>query len=387
MSYLESNQSLAVTESNISQVEESTSRQLALSEEEMTKLSTEVNFMVDEVFAIDLSSAENRIKIVDKLDSLGEDVIKRSTNACSLLKISVKDLSKLGDKDDSQSVVIKTMADLNEELRRLDPSKINFDEKGLFGRVARSIRRYFAQYETADKVIQNIIKTLDSSRRRLENDNKTLEIKQVDLRNTTKELAKIVQYVIFLNDCLSERIELERANPDKEELIKFIESNISFVILQKIEDLEKQMLVNQQGYIAIEIIRRNNSELMRNVRRASTTTVSALETAVIVASALYNQKIVLKQVNVTNQLTDNMIKSTSEILRTQGVEIQRQSVNSGPSIETLEEAFNIAFSAFDEFERFRLDALPLMKERVQKFAQLSQIGEAEIKKIEATKTV
>ena len=48
----------------------------------------------------------------------------------------------------------------------------------------------------------------------------------------------------------------------------------------------------------MEIIRRNNLELIRSVERAKTVTVSALRVAVTVASALYHQKIVLEKVNL-----------------------------------------------------------------------------------------
>ena len=76
--------------------------------------------------------------------------------------------------------------------------------------------------------------------------------------------------------------------------------------------------VNQQGYLSMEIVRRNNKELIRAVERAQNVTVSALRTAVTVASALYNQKIVLEKVQAVNKTTNDLIKSTSEMLKTQG---------------------------------------------------------------------
>ena len=45
-----------------------------------------------------------------------------------------------------------------------------------------------------------------------------------------------------------------------------------------------------QGYLAIDLVRKNNLELIKGVDRATTTTISALRTAVIVAQALANQK-------------------------------------------------------------------------------------------------
>ena len=56
--------------------------------------------------------------------------------------------------------------------------------------------------------------------------------------------------------------------------------------------------MNIQGYLALDMIRKNNLELMKGVDRATTTTVAALRTAVIVAQALNNQKLVLDQISV-----------------------------------------------------------------------------------------
>ena len=72
-----------------------------------------------------------------------------------------------------------------------------------------------------------------------------------------------------------------------------------------------------QGYLAIDLVRKNNLELIKGVDRATTTTVSALRTAVIVAQALANQKLVLDQITALNTTTSNLIESTSEMLRDQ----------------------------------------------------------------------
>ena len=69
-----------------------------------------------------------------------------------------------------------------------------------------------------------------------------------------------------------------------------------------------------QGYLAIDLMRKNNIELIKGVDRATTTTVSALRTAVIVAQALANQKLVLDQIDALNTTTCEMIRSTAELL-------------------------------------------------------------------------
>lgn len=375
-----------VTQDNIKDIEESVEKSLQLTDEEgKSAIVSEANQMVNALFDINLGSATDRISLTNKIESLGDDVIKKSSSSCSLLKVRIGTLSNLNDKNDSKTAIITGLEDLNYEMKKLDPSKINFDEKGLFGKISRSIKKYFEKYKTADVVIKEIFDTLEKSKNRLESDNKTLEIKQVELRNATLELQRLIDYVTYLNSALEERIQMAKEQCVDEEIIHFVEKNIVFAVLQKMQDLQQQLVVNQQGYMALEIIILNNKELMRNVKKAQTTTRAALETGIIVAAALYDQKIALKQLNILNTTTNYYIAETSKLLKTQGTDIQKQSIESGPSYETLKEAFINTFEALDEIDNFKENAIPLLKERIADFANLAETGEQRIKQMEKNK--
>src|SRR3546814_349528 len=109
-------------------------------------------------------------------------------------------------------------------------------------------------------------------------------------------------------------MELEIADPAK---AKAIRETALFYVRQRSTDLLTQMAVTVQGYLALDLVKKNNAELVKGVDRASTTTVAALRTAVTVAQALTNQKLVLQQIGALNTTTANMIDSTGELLRTQ----------------------------------------------------------------------
>ena len=52
-----------------------------------------------------------------------------------------------------------------------------------------------------------------------------------------------------------------------------------FYTRQRTQDLLTQMAVTVQGYLALDLVKKNNVELVKGVDRASTTTVSALPVA------------------------------------------------------------------------------------------------------------
>src|SRR3546814_21086319 len=124
------------------------------------------------------------------------------------------------------------------------------------------------------------------------------------------------------------------------------------------------MAFTGQAYLALDRVKKNNVELVKGVDRASTTTVSALRTAVTVAQALTNQKLVLEQITALNTTTAGMIDSTGTLLKTQSGEIHKQAASSTIPLETLQRAFQTNYDTMDTNDRFKLEALGNMKQTV-----------------------
>ena len=124
------------------------------------------------------------------------------------------------------------------------------------------------------------------------------------------------------------------------------------------------MAVTVQGYLALDLVKKNNVELVKGVDRASTTTVSALRTAITVAQALTNQKLVLEQITALNTTTATVIEGTGSMLKNQTGEIHKQAASSTIPLETLQRAFQNIYDTMDMIDRFKLEALGNMKQTV-----------------------
>jgi uncharacterized protein YaaN involved in tellurite resistance len=162
-----------------------------------------------------------------------------------------------------------------------------------------------------------------------------------------------------LDEALTRKIDsMQDADPEKARALK---QDALFYVRQKRQDLLTQLAVVVQGYLAIDLIRKNNLELIKGVERATTTTVSALRTAVIAALALCNQKLVLDQITALNTTTGNIIESTSQMLRQQTLDIANQAANSTISIEKLQAAFNNIYATIDTIDTYKLAALDNMR--------------------------
>ena len=162
----------------------------------------------------------------------------------------------------------------------------------------------------------------------------------------------------------------------------FVEEELLFPLRQRIVDLQQQVAVSQQGVLALEVVIRNNRELIRGVDRAINVTVSALNVAVTVALGLANQRLVLDRVAALNQTTSALIAGTAQALRTQGVDIQTRAASTMLDMGQLEQAFADVLGAIDDLSRYRREALPKLDAQIDRLAALASQGEQAIRRMD-----
>ncbi|MGL5085876.1 MAG: toxic anion resistance protein [Clostridium sp.] len=347
--------------------------------EEIIKLKELTKKNVDSLMNINLESFEDRRAILNSIDGFGMDTIQKSSQKNSLLQVTVGTLSKMGGEGGD---IALGLTDLQREMKGLDPSIIDFSKKGLLGKIFNPLRMYFEKYQKADSVINDIIVSLEKGRATLKNDNTTLEIEELSLRDLTKKLMKEIEMGMMMDEEIANKINIAKSKNEDADKIRFITEELLFPLRQRIMDMQQMVVVNQQGIIAIEVIRRNNKELIRGVERAKNVTISALRIATIVASALYNQKIVLKKIDMLNKTTNDLISGTARMLKEQGAEIHKQAMDSNISVETLKSAFSDTMDALNAISVYKQEALPKMKETINQFRELAEKGEKEIKILE-----
>lgn len=347
--------------------------------EEIQKLKQLADSNVNEIMELDLDSLEKRKQILKSIDEFGLDTMSSSSKKNAMLQVSVGNLSKLGGES---GVVASSLVELQREIKDLDPSLIDFTKTGVLGKLFNPIRAYFDKYQKADSVINDIVVSLDKGKDTLKNDNTTLEIEEVAMRDLTKKLTKEIEMGALMDESLSQLIDQAKAANEDPDKIRFISEEILFPLRQRIMDMQQMLVVNQQGIMAVEVVRRNNKELIRGVDRAKNVTISAMRIAAMVASALYNQKIVLKKIEMLNATTNDLISGTSKMLKEQGTEIHRQSMEANISVDTLKTAFADVISAMDEISQFKQEALPRMKQTIDEFKELATIGEKQIQRLE-----
>lgn len=253
--------------------------------------------------------------------------------------------------------VSKSLVDLRNIVQELQPE----NNPGLVGRLLRKVpgvkqlQRYFRQYETNQQQLNTILRALEKGQDALRKDNAALAVERRTLWEAMIELHKLSGLLSELDTALVDRIADLNASGDVE-AAQALDHDALFAVRQRHVDVQTQIAVSVQSYLSMDLIQDNNLKLIDGVERAKTTTMTALRTAIVVAQALENQKLVLDQIDAVNSKTSAMIEQTSAMLRDNSARIQQQAVSSTISLETLQRAYDNIFTAIDDVERFRANA-------------------------------
>ncbi len=324
-----------------------------------TQLETRVDGFIEELIAQDPNSPEFG-KRVDAITAMGAKEIRDAAGQ------SNRFLDRPTRAMDQETGVGKDLAELRRVVEDLDPGRRGnlTAPKKLFGILpfGNKMRNYFDSYKSSQTHISSILKSLASGKDELLMDNAAIDTERANLWTSMGRLEQMIHLSRTMDAKLEDKAnELDATDPAK---AKAIRETALFYTRQRTQDLMTQMAVTVQGYLALDLVKKNNVELVKGVDRASTTTVSALRTAVTVAQALTNQKLVLDQITALNTTTANIIDSTGKLLKENTALIHEQAASSTIPLETLQRAFQNIYDTMDAIDTFKLKALDSMKTTV-----------------------
>jgi uncharacterized protein YaaN involved in tellurite resistance len=331
---------------------------------ETTRLDGQVGEFIGDLTTLDPHGSEFKTR-VDAILALGEGDIRASASVANRMLERPMNAMKKGVYDGS-SPVSKALGDLRDTVESLDPSKQGdlLSARKILGIIpfGNKLKAYFDGYRSAQNHLNAIIEALYRSKDELQRDNASIEQEKAAMWALMQKLEGFAYLAKKLDAEIDTRlVALDTSDPER---AKILREDVQFYARQKIQDLLTQMAVNVQGYLALDLIKKNNVELIKGVERATTTTVSALRTAVVVAQALANEKLVLNQIGALNTTTGNMIESTSAMLKQQSAGVYEQAASATIDVEKLKAAFKNVYDAMDSVSTYKAAALTSMQQTV-----------------------
>ncbi|RSS05948.1 toxic anion resistance protein [Streptomyces sp. WAC04189] len=319
---------------------------------------------VEGLAALDARSPEFAGK-VGEITGLGAAEMRAAAAQSNrMLERTVRSLPDRG--DDAQARVAGSLVELRRVVEDLDPRALPAGKgRAFLSRLpgGNRLRDHVAKYASAQSTLNGIVGSLRGGQDELRRDNAALQTERVRMWET---MGKLQEYVV-LTEALDTAVERHVAGvePTDPRAADALRADVLFPVRQKHQDLLTQLAVCAQGYLAMDVVRRNNEELIKGVDRAATTTVSALRISVMLASALDHQKKVVRQVDALRGTTEDLIRGNAEMLGTQSGEIQRIAADPAVGAETLRGAFQQIYRTLDAIDTYKVQATEAMAATVE----------------------
>ncbi|MGW4487564.1 toxic anion resistance protein [Amycolatopsis sp. NPDC004368] len=316
--------------------------------------------------ALDVSSPEFTT-LLDEILAVGEaDMRAAATVAGTMLDRSTKALeSARGSVGSPQQQVTTSLVELRRTVAELDPAKLPITGRKLLGifPAAAGAKRALDRYRAANEPVNALVRELRTRQDALRRDNAALKGERERLWATLGRLAEAAAFAEAVDGAIDRQAGVfDLTDPAHANALR---ADILYPIRQRHQDVLTQLAVSAQGYLALDLVRRTNDELIRGVERAVSTTVSALRVALLVSAALANQRDVLDEVAALQSTTDGLLRANAALLESQSAEIRKASSDPAVAVDTLRDSFDRIYSALDAIDGFKAEAVLHMASTVE----------------------
>lgn len=333
---------------------------------EAAKVKPKRNIVLSDNGDVNLSliNKEDKKRYTQIASSLNENDMTSIMNYGSDLQNAMDAYSNdfLNQRFDSTSSIksAELIANLLGELQEVDIAELN--EPSVFKRFIRripllkkfvtSVEQIKAKYNTIQKNIDGITQKLEQTRLIAIRDNNLLEKQFQNNLSYVNQLGEL----IIAGKMKSKELEDEISNM-KEESYNYNDYEIRKVedfknnLDKKITDLVMMRYSFQQSLVQINIIQQTNTQDAQNTEMQIKTTIPIWKNQMSMAVALYNQKKSIEASNLVTNTTNEILRRNSEMMKTQAIEVAKQSQRTVIDIETLEKTHKDLIATIEGVEK------------------------------------
>ncbi|SFR06272.1 Uncharacterized conserved protein YaaN involved in tellurite resistance [Lentzea waywayandensis] len=333
---------------------------IPVADDAKVELSSRAEAFISALGAVDPQSPDFS-RIADEALVLGEAEMRLAAQIAG--RLLDRTLASVSSPHGAQ--VSTSLTELRRSVRELDPQDLSkLTGRKILGFIpgGNSARGLLARLRAADEPLNRIVLKLRSGQDALKRDNAAIKGERQRLWDLMTKLSQDAALAAEMDEAVERQVAiLDLAEPGRAQALR---ADVLFGLRQRHQDLLTQLAVCAQGYMALDVVRRNNDELVKGIERAVSTTVTALRIGVAVAAALAGQREVIDQVDAVRGLTDSILRSNATLMSLQGEEIQRIASTPAVGIDAVRTSFDQIYAAIDAIDTFKARAADSMSSTV-----------------------
>ena len=336
------------------QVEEKEIKDLVQEAKEVTDKRIEQSLNYDSLTQAEKDAIDEFNKKLDVTDStqilqfgaVAQNKISQFSDTI-LEDVRTKNLGEVGD----------TLANLVGEIKSFN-SAVSNDNKGFFSKIFSNAKKEFdtilAKYNKIDGNIDVIEKSLEKHRLQMLKDinifdsmyDKNLSyFKEISLYIIAGE-RKLEELKTVVLPALIKKAEESGEQMDAQK-VKDMESTINR-FEKKIYDLKTTRVISIQMAPQIRLLQNNEAELAEKIQTSITNTIPLWKNQMVIALGINNAKQALGAQTAVTNLTNDMLKQNSEILKQGSIQVAEQSERAIVDVETLQKTNNDLIETLDK---------------------------------------
>ena len=276
------------------------------------------------------------------MDAYSNDFLNQRFDSTSSIKSAELIANLLGELQEVDIAELNEPSALKRFIRRIP----------LLKKFVTSVEQIKAKYNTIQKNIDGITQKLEQTRLIAIRDNNLLE-KQ--FQNNLSYVGQLGELIIA-GKMKSKELE-DEINTMKDESYNYNDYEIRKVedfknnLDKKITDLVMMRYSFQQSLVQINIIQQTNTQDAQNTEMQIKTTIPIWKNQMSMAVALYNQKKSIEASNLVTNTTNEILRRNSEMMKTQAIEVAKQSQRTVIDIETLEKTHKDLIATIEGVEK------------------------------------
>jgi uncharacterized protein YaaN involved in tellurite resistance len=326
----------------------------------MSKASNQTNNVLDQY-----KQDEDLSKLLNSLDSLGEDEQREAGESLEALKRPVKEMMQ-----DQSNQLPTQLHQLKETVSQLEPTYLKESQtKKWINKLLRRnpIEQYARKYQTVEAQVDDIVEGLLSGKDKLQED--TLMLHQ--LKSVAKERIANLNEQIDLGNQLNKMLEDEMVKEQWADNPNELKKG-QLKVISRVKNMSQAVMVLQQSLASVDLIVENNDKLEEAIFNAITMTKNVITVSASIQLALSNQQKVIKAVKHVNEATESMLLSNSELLKQNTEETLKTLEEPAIAIESFRKAYNNVFEAIELTEKSNERIVQTGQEFIQELDSLNK---------------